>query len=106
MVFASGFTGLVFAVFQTRFRLAKGPERRRKLQSLVVWGGWLLLYGAVFSLSTGTSHSYYLTAIGSGQAALAGIGVATMWQSYRKGGWQAWFLPVSLAARPSSRRTS
>ncbi len=90
--------GLAFAVFQTRSGMAKGLNRSRRLQALVVWGGWLLLYGAVFSLSTGTSHSYYLTVLAPAVAALAGIGVAVMWQSYRKGGWQAWFLPVSLAA--------
>ena len=90
--------GLIFAVFQTRFGMAKGLNRSRRLQSLVMWGGWMLLYAAVFSMSTGTSHSYYLTALAPAQAALVGIGVAVMWQSYRKGGWQAWFLPVSLAA--------
>lgn len=89
--------GLGFAAVQTRFAMKKSAERRERLQSLMVWGGWLLLYGAVFSFSTGTSHSYYLTALAPAQAALVGIGIVAMWKSYRKGGWQAWFLPVSLA---------
>jgi 4-amino-4-deoxy-L-arabinose transferase-like glycosyltransferase len=29
-------------------------------------------------------------------AALFGIGLVTMWQDYRRGGWRAWLLPIAL----------
>ena len=31
-------------------------------------------------------------------AALFGIGVVTMWQDYRRGGWRGWLLPIALVA--------
>jgi len=29
-------------------------------------------------------------------AALSGIGIVTMWEMYKEGGWKAWFLPAAL----------
>src|SRR5260370_24352679 len=31
-------------------------------------------------------------------AALFGIGLVTMWQDYRRGGWRGWLLPLALVA--------
>jgi 4-amino-4-deoxy-L-arabinose transferase-like glycosyltransferase len=31
-------------------------------------------------------------------AALAGIGIVSMWELYKEGGWKAWLLPASLLA--------
>jgi 4-amino-4-deoxy-L-arabinose transferase-like glycosyltransferase len=61
-----------------------------------VWGGWLLTYGVVFSMLHGIFHSYYLVMLAPAQAALVGIGLTVMWERYKRGGWQAWILPVTL----------
>jgi 4-amino-4-deoxy-L-arabinose transferase-like glycosyltransferase len=76
-----------------RFRLDN-----TKKQALVLWGMWFLPVFVYFSFNTGTFHSYYLTMLAPPTAALAGIGITTMWGLYKEGGWKAWFLPVSLLA--------
>ncbi|WP_307811805.1 glycosyltransferase family 39 protein [Ktedonobacter robiniae] len=57
----------------------------RKLQSLVLWGMWLLTMGMFFSVA-GFFHQYYLTVMAPAIAALVGIGLVTTWQDYRRGG--------------------
>ncbi|MFT8315828.1 MAG: glycosyltransferase family 39 protein [Clostridium sp.] len=74
-----------------RFRL----DNKRK-QSLVLWFLWFLPEFLYFSFNTGTFHSYYLTMLAPPIAALAGIGITSMWRLYKEGGWKAWFLPVAL----------
>jgi 4-amino-4-deoxy-L-arabinose transferase-like glycosyltransferase len=69
----------------------------RQHQSLVLWGGWLLTGGAFFSVA-GFFHPYYLATIAPPVAALAGIGVVSLWQDYRRGGWRSWGLPIVLIA--------
>ena len=66
-------------------------------QSLVLWGMWLLTMGVFFSVA-GFFHQYYLTVMAPAIAALFGIGVVTMWQDYRRGGWRGWLLPIALVA--------
>lgn len=90
--------GLFYVGIQAWFGLEKGEERSRRLQAVALWGGWLLTYGVVFTISKGTFHSYYLNVMAPAGAALAGGGLITMWRRYRLGGWQGWFLPVGLAA--------
>jgi 4-amino-4-deoxy-L-arabinose transferase-like glycosyltransferase len=48
--------------------------------SLVLWGGWLLLTGAVFSFAQGIIHPYYSIALAPPIGALIGIGATTMWK--------------------------
>lgn len=90
--------GFLFALGHSLFGMAKGEQRRNRLQALILWGGWFALYAAVFSVASGIFHSYYLVALAPAQAALVGIGLTVMWKSYRKGGWQAIFLPLALGA--------
>jgi 4-amino-4-deoxy-L-arabinose transferase-like glycosyltransferase len=80
-------------VERKRFRLALD----RRQQSLVLWGMWLLAQAAFFSVA-GFFHSYYLVMLAPAIAALSGIGVAALWQGYRRGGWRSWLLPVALLA--------
>ncbi|MBV9279132.1 MAG: glycosyltransferase family 39 protein, partial [Chloroflexi bacterium] len=68
--------GFVAAAWQKRVRL---PLDARQ-QGLVLWGGWLLTGGAFFSIA-GFFHAYYLATIAPPVAALAGIGVVSMWQA-------------------------
>lgn len=72
-------------------------DNKRK-QSLVLWFMWFLPEFIYFSYNTGLFHSYYLTMLAPPIAALAGIGIASMWELYKEGGWKSWFLPVSLIA--------
>lgn len=47
---------------------------------VLLWGGWLLVTGAVFSFMDGTVHPYYNVALAPAVAALAGMTVAHLWQ--------------------------
>jgi 4-amino-4-deoxy-L-arabinose transferase-like glycosyltransferase len=68
----------------------------RKGQALLLWTGWLLTYGAVFSMASGIFHNYYLIMLAPAAAALGGAAVAALWAAYRRGGWRAWLLPLAL----------
>jgi 4-amino-4-deoxy-L-arabinose transferase-like glycosyltransferase len=48
--------------------------------SLVLWGGWLLLTGAVFSFAQGIIHPYYSIALAPPIGALVGIGASMLWK--------------------------
>lgn len=56
---------------------ARRTDRTRA--SLIIWGGWLLLTGAVFSFSKGIIHPYYTVALAPAIGALVGIGATLMW---------------------------
>jgi 4-amino-4-deoxy-L-arabinose transferase-like glycosyltransferase len=47
--------------------------------SAVVWGGWLLLTGIVFSYASGIIHPYYTVALAPAIAALVGLGGGALW---------------------------
>src|SRR6185436_4923025 len=42
--------------------------------ALLLWGGWLVVTGAVFSLMAGIFHAYYTVALAPAIAALVAIG--------------------------------
>ncbi|HVV11926.1 ArnT family glycosyltransferase [Amycolatopsis sp.] len=48
--------------------------------SAVVWGGWLLITGGVFSFMSGIIHPYYTVALAPAVAALVGMGAARLWR--------------------------
>jgi len=52
----------------------------RALASALLWGGWLIITGAVFSFMTGIIHPYYTVALAPAIAALTGIGAVTLWR--------------------------
>ena len=78
------------------------PQSDRTLQALILWGMWLLTMGIFFSAAQFT-HEYYLTVMAPAIAALCGIGLATMWQDYRRSGWRAWLLPLAIIATASEQ---
>lgn len=87
--------GVLVAALSLRLRW---PLERRG-QALLLWGGWLVTYGAVFSVASGIFHPYYLIMLAPAAAALVGIGVSSLWAAYRRQqGWLAWLLPVALLA--------
>ena len=48
-------------------------------------GAWALLYGVTYSVAGGIFHAYYLVTMAPPLAALAGIGVASLWQDRTQG---------------------
>jgi 4-amino-4-deoxy-L-arabinose transferase-like glycosyltransferase len=47
----------------------------------LLWGGWVLVTGLVFSYMNGIIHPYYMVALAPGIAALVGIGAMALWQA-------------------------
>ena len=81
--------GLVVGLWLT----LRSPRTDRVRAGLILWGGWLLVTGAVFSFMAGTVHPYYNVALAPGVAALVGISVAQLLQRR-----QAWGPRLVLAA--------
>jgi 4-amino-4-deoxy-L-arabinose transferase-like glycosyltransferase len=53
--------------------------------ALLMWGGWLLLTGLVFSYAKGIIHPYYTVALAPAIGAVVGIGAVQLWE--RRGSW-------------------
>ncbi|MDR3540209.1 MAG: glycosyltransferase family 39 protein [Desulfosporosinus sp.] len=87
--------GFIAAVIKEKLRFRLDNKRK---QALVLWFMWFLPEFIYFSYNTGLFHSYYLTMLAPPIAALAGIGIVSMWEMYKEGGWKAWFLPAALLA--------
>ena len=49
--------------------------------ALLLWGGWLIVTGAVFSFSSGVIHTYYTVALAPAIAALVGMGGGLFWRN-------------------------
>ncbi|WP_433799006.1 ArnT family glycosyltransferase [Actinomycetospora sp. CA-084318] len=56
------------------------PRTDRLRAATLLWGGWLLVSGAVFSFMAGTVHSYYTIVMAPAVAALVAIGAHVGWQ--------------------------
>jgi 4-amino-4-deoxy-L-arabinose transferase-like glycosyltransferase len=69
-----------------------------RLGSILVWGGWLLSAGVVFSEAKGIFHPYYLSFLGPALGGMVAIGMVTFWRSFRAGSRLALFAPVALLA--------
>jgi 4-amino-4-deoxy-L-arabinose transferase-like glycosyltransferase len=61
--------GLVAGLWFTR----RAPRTDRTRAALIVWGGWTLVTGVVFSFMSGITHPYYTVALVPGIAALVGV---------------------------------
>jgi 4-amino-4-deoxy-L-arabinose transferase-like glycosyltransferase len=71
----------------------QAPRTDRVRAALLLWGGWLLLTGVVFSLAQGIIHPYYTVALAPAVGALVGIGGVQLWQRRH-----TWFGRGTLAA--------
>jgi 4-amino-4-deoxy-L-arabinose transferase-like glycosyltransferase len=49
----------------------------------LLWGGWLVVTGLVFSYMSGIIHPYYTVALAPAIGALTGIGAVTAWRTRR-----------------------
>ena len=68
---------LVAMIWVTR-RAARTDRTRA---AALMWGGWVLITGLVFSFMAGIIHPYYMVALAPGIAALVGIGATALWQA-------------------------
>ncbi|GLY53365.1 glycosyltransferase family 39 protein [Lentzea sp. NBRC 102530] len=60
--------------------LRRAPRTDRTRAALVLWGGWLLVSGAVFSFMSGITHPYYTVALAPAIAALVAISGRELWR--------------------------
>ena len=86
------FMALVMGAVQTRFRR---PLAAMHL-TLLFWFCWVATYIVVYSFAGGIMHFYYLVTMAPALAALAGIGLASLWSCYRQRGSLALLLPATL----------
>ncbi|MET8648700.1 ArnT family glycosyltransferase [Nocardia aurea] len=68
--------GLVAGLWTTR----RAPRTDRARAALILWGGWVLGTGLVFSYMSGVIHPYYTVALAPGVAALAAVSVTRLWE--------------------------
>jgi 4-amino-4-deoxy-L-arabinose transferase-like glycosyltransferase len=67
---------LVAVVWLTR----RAPRTDRTRAAFLLWGGWLVLTGLLFSYADGIIHPYYTVALAPAVAALVGMGAAVLWR--------------------------
>lgn len=72
--------GLVAGLWFTR----RTPRAEHTRAALLLWGGWLVVTGIVFSFMQGTIHPYYMVALAPAIAALIGISVRELWRGRRR----------------------
>ncbi|WP_280234385.1 glycosyltransferase family 39 protein [Nocardia cyriacigeorgica] len=65
----------------------------RQRAALILWGGWLLVTGLVFSFMAGIFHQYYTVALAPAIAALVGIGAQMSWRNRSR-----WWVRACTAA--------
>ncbi|HEY3036865.1 MAG TPA: hypothetical protein VGJ54_19685 [Streptosporangiaceae bacterium] len=58
----------------------RAPRTGRARSAALLWGGWLVLTGLVFSYMAGIIHAYYTVALAPAVGALAGIGATALWR--------------------------
>jgi 4-amino-4-deoxy-L-arabinose transferase-like glycosyltransferase len=56
------------------------PRTDRERAGFLLWGGWLVVTGLVFSLMRGIIHAYYTVALAPAIAALVGMGAVLLWR--------------------------
>ncbi len=62
----------------------KAVRTDRRRAGFLLWGGWLLVTGLVFSFMKGIFHQYYTVALSPALAALFGAGAITLWHNRDK----------------------
>jgi 4-amino-4-deoxy-L-arabinose transferase-like glycosyltransferase len=59
----------------------RAPRTDQSRAAALVWGGWLLVTGLVFSYMSGIIHPYYTIALAPAIGALIGIGSVQLWRT-------------------------
>jgi len=88
--------GLCFGAYLWQRGLLSRSERT----ALVMWGGWFLLCGMVFSYMDGMAHPYYTSAMAPAVGALAGLG--GVWAAQRSSAWDGRVTLGALVALASA----
>jgi 4-amino-4-deoxy-L-arabinose transferase-like glycosyltransferase len=68
---------LVGGLWATR----RAPRTDRTRAALILWGGWTVVSGLVFSYMKGTIHEYYTIALAPGIAGTVAVGGWTLWRT-------------------------
>jgi 4-amino-4-deoxy-L-arabinose transferase-like glycosyltransferase len=76
--------------------VSRMPRISAARSGLVVWGGWLVVTGLVFSYMSGTIHPYYTVALAPAIAGLVGIGGAVLWRN--RATWLGWLGIAAMLA--------
>ncbi|MEU7817906.1 glycosyltransferase family 39 protein [Pseudonocardia sp. NPDC049154] len=85
---------LVAGLWATR----RAPRTDRTRAGLLLWGGWTLVTGLVFSFMSGTMHPYYTVALAPGIAGVLAVGGRALWQQRRASVWPRVTLALAVAA--------
>jgi 4-amino-4-deoxy-L-arabinose transferase-like glycosyltransferase len=64
---------------------------------LVMWGTWLVTFGAIYSVMNNIPHTAYMASLAPPLAALSGVGIVLFWRWYRSGSPAGWLLPAAVA---------
>jgi 4-amino-4-deoxy-L-arabinose transferase-like glycosyltransferase len=91
-LFPLAITGAAVAALKSPRRWPLAPTHL----ALVLWSGWALTYGIVYSYAGGIFHPYYLVTMAPPLAALAGIAVVALWSCYLGGGAGSLLLPGAV----------
>jgi 4-amino-4-deoxy-L-arabinose transferase-like glycosyltransferase len=59
----------------------RAPRTDRVRAGLLLWGGWLVTTGLIFSYMQGIFHAYYTVALAPAVGAVVGIGAVRLWAS-------------------------
>jgi 4-amino-4-deoxy-L-arabinose transferase-like glycosyltransferase len=84
--------GVVLGALAEPFRRPLAPAHL----SLLLWFAWALTYGVVYSWAGGIFHFYYMATLAAPLAALAGVGLVSLWSEYLRQGWRGALLPATL----------
>jgi hypothetical protein len=86
----------LLAVVLGLVRAGRAPRTDPARGGLILWGGWLLTFAAVYSKMV-LPHTAYVAALGPPLAALSAAGIVMAWNAYRDGT-AVWALPAVIAA--------
>ncbi len=77
--------------------LRKTPRDNLDRAAITFWLLWLIIHIAIFSVTSGTIHPYYVVVLSPAIAALAGISLPALWNAYRQKQPLAIVLPAIVA---------
>jgi 4-amino-4-deoxy-L-arabinose transferase-like glycosyltransferase len=70
----------LIAIAAVFYLTRRAPRIDPTRAAAIIWGGWLIVTGGVFSFMNGTIHPYYMVALAPAIAALVGIGATRLWR--------------------------
>ena len=74
--------------------LRKTPRTNRGRAAVIFWMLWLLIHIAIFSMTSGVIHPYYVVVMAPAVAALVGISLPFLWGAYTRRKPYTWLLPL------------